>query len=98
MSRLIWSPRALRDVQRLYRFLANKNPGAATRAVNAIRHGVTMLGHRPEIGRPVEDMEEAFREWQIDFGDSGYVARNRIDPNTDTVVILAVRHQKEAGE
>ena len=97
MSRLIWSPRALRDVQRLYRFLANKNPGAATRAVHAVRQGVTMLGHRPEIGRPTEDMEEVFREWSIDFGDSGYVARYRIDPDTNTVVILAVRHQKESG-
>ena len=98
MSRLIWSPRALLEVQRLYRFLATKNPSAATRAVHAIRHGVTMLGRRPEIGRPVEDMEETFREWQIDFGDSGYVARYRVDPETDTVVILVVRHQKEAGE
>ena len=57
-----------------------------------------MLGQRPEIGRPVEDMEDAYREWQIDFGDSGYVARYRAVPDTDTVIILAVRRQKEAGE
>ena len=56
-----------------------------------------MLGHRPEMGRPTEDMEEVFREWSIDFSDSGYVARYRIDPETNTVVILAVRHQKESG-
>nr|WP_256262626.1 type II toxin-antitoxin system RelE/ParE family toxin [Pseudomonas gingeri] len=31
----------------------------------------------------------------IDFGDSGYVARYRID--LDTVTVLTVRHQKEAG-
>lgn len=43
-------------------------------------------------------MEDTFREWPIDFGDSGYVARYRIDPDTDTVVILAVRHQKETGK
>ena len=98
MPRLIWSPRALRDVQRLYRFLADKNPGAATRAVHAVRQGVKMLGLRPEIGRPIEDMEEAYREWQIDFGDSGYVARYRVSADTDTVIILAVRHQKEAGQ
>ena len=98
MPKLIWSPRALRDVQRCYRFLAHKNPGAATRAVQAIRHGVKMLGQRPEIGRPIEDMEDAYREWQIDFGDSGYVARYRVVPDTDTVIILAVRRQKEAGE
>nr|WP_315222337.1 type II toxin-antitoxin system RelE/ParE family toxin [uncultured Duganella sp.] len=98
MPRLIWSPHALRDVQRLYRFLADKNPGAATRAVQAVRQGVKMLGLRPEIGRPIEDMEEVYREWQIDFGDSGYVARYHVSADTDTVIILAVRHQKEAGK
>lgn len=95
MPVLIWSPAALRDVQRCYRFLADKNPDAAKRAVHAIRQGVKVLGHQPQIGRPIEDMAEAFREWQIDFGDSGYVLRYRLA--TDAVVILAVRHQKEAG-
>ena len=33
MSRLIWSPLALLDVQRLYRFLAPKNLDTAQRAV-----------------------------------------------------------------
>lgn len=95
MSRLIWSPSALLDVQGLYRFLAPRNPEAARRAVKAIRLGVTVLGQQPGIGRPVEDMTDEFREWIIDFGDSGYVARYRIDP--DAITILAVRHQKEVG-
>lgn len=95
MSRLIWSQEALLDVQRLYRFLAPKNLDAAKRAVKAIRQGVKALGQQPSIGRPIEDMPDAFREWIIDFGDSGYVARYRIDQ--DAVTILAVRHQKEVG-
>ncbi|WP_198970957.1 type II toxin-antitoxin system RelE/ParE family toxin [Xylophilus sp. ASV27] len=95
MSRLIWSPQALLDVQRLYRFLASKNIDAAKRAVKAIRQGVKVLGQQPGIGRPIEDMPDEFREWVIDFGDSGYVARYRLNP--DEVVILAVRHQREAG-
>jgi plasmid stabilization system protein ParE len=95
MPRLIWSQQALVDVQRLYRFLAPKNPDAAQRAVKAIRQGVKVLGQQPGIGRPIDDMPEAFREWIIDFGDSGYVARYHLGP--DTVTILAVRHQKEVG-
>jgi plasmid stabilization system protein ParE len=95
MPQLIWAPPALLDVQRLYRFLASKNADAAKGAVKAIRQEVTVLGQQPGIGRPVEDMPEAFRDWIIDFGDSGYVARYRID--ADAVTILAVRHQKEAG-
>lgn len=95
MPRLIWSPGALRDVQRLCRFLAVKNQGAALRAVGALRAGVRVLASQPEVGRPVEDMDPEFREWPVDFGDSGYVALYRHDGRT--AVILAVRHRKEAG-
>jgi plasmid stabilization system protein ParE len=95
MPRLIWSEPALRDVQRLYRFLADKNPHAATRAVKAIREGVQILARHPEIGRPAEDMEPEYREWPIDFGDSGYIALYHYDG--ETALILAVRHQREAG-
>jgi len=82
-------------VQRLYRFLASQNPLAAKRAVKAIRQGVKVLGQQPRLGRPIEDMPDEFREWIIDFGDSGYLARYRID--SGLVTILAVRHQKEVG-
>lgn len=95
MPRLIWSQQALLDVQRLYRFLATKNIDAAKRAIRTVRQGVAVLGEQPVIGRLVEDMPEEFREWIIDFGDSGYVIRYRIEPRS--VIILGVRHQKEAG-
>jgi plasmid stabilization system protein ParE len=95
MSRLIWSPQALSDVQRLYRFLAEHNLDAAKRAVKAIRQEVKVLAHQPAIGRPMQDMEPEYREWLIDFGDSGYVALYRLAG--DAVVILAVRHLREVG-
>ena len=95
MPRLIWSPPALLDVQRAYRFLAEKNPEAAKRAVKAIRAGVKVIARHPEIGRPAEEMEPEYREWLIDFGDSGYLALYRYDGQT--AMIVAVRHQKEAG-
>jgi plasmid stabilization system protein ParE len=95
MPRLIWSQPALLGVQRLYRFLATKNIDAAKRAIQAVRQGVAVLGEQPGIGRPVEDMPDEFREWIIDFGDSGYVVRYRIEPKS--VILLGVRHQKEAG-
>ena len=82
-------------MQRVYRFLAEKNIDAAKRAAKAIREGVKILANQPEIGRPVEEMEPEYREWLIDFGDSGYIALYRYDGRM--AVILAVRHQKEAG-
>ena len=96
MSRLIWSPAALLDVQRLYRFLALKNIDAAKRAVTAMRQGVRVLGQHSGIGRPIDEMPDAFREWIIDFGESGYVVRYRLDSNG--VTIFAVRQQKEVGD
>lgn len=95
MPPLIWSQPALVDVQRLFRFLAPKNIDAAKRAVKAIRQGVKVLGQRPGVGRVIDDLPVEFREWVIDFGDSGYVVRYRIDLHG--VTILAVRHEKEAG-
>lgn len=95
MPRLIWTPPALADVQRLYLFLALKDADAAQRAVKAIRAGAEILVHQPHIGRPVEDMELEFREWLIDFGNSDYDALYHFDG--ENIAILAVRHQKEAG-
>jgi len=95
VPRLIWTPPALADVQRLYRFLAPKDEAAARRAIKAIRAGVKILAHQPEAGRPVEDMDLEFREWLIDFGSNGYIALYHFDG--ETAAILAVRHQKEAG-
>jgi plasmid stabilization system protein ParE len=93
MPRLIWSPSALRDVQRLYRFLAPKNTEAARQAVKTIRESVQILALQPGIGRPAQDMEPEYREWLIDFGQSGYVALYHFDGQT--ALIVAVRHQKE---
>lgn len=95
MPRLIWSPSALRDVQRLYRFLVDKNPDAARRAIKAIRTHINVIAQHPEMGRPAEEMELEYREWLIPFGGSGYIALYHYDG--DTAVIIAVRHQTEVG-
>ena len=95
MPQVIYAPGAIHDLQRLREFLRPKNPAAAKRAGESIINAVKVLGHQPQIGRPVVDLSEDYREWLIDFGDSGYVARYRFDG--ETVTILAVRHQKEVG-
>jgi plasmid stabilization system protein ParE len=95
MPSVRWTPTALQDVQRLYRFLAARNPAAAQRAVAALRAGVQVLAEQPAIGRPVPDMDPAFREWLIPFGASGYVVLYHWDGAV--AVILAARHHREAG-
>ena len=61
MSRLIWSPAALLDVKQLYDFLKPK-VAAEKRAVKTIRQGVKVLDKQSGVGRPVEDMEDEFRD------------------------------------
>jgi plasmid stabilization system protein ParE len=95
MPRLKWSQGALRDVTRLYEFLAPKNRDAARRAIAATRQGVKVLSRNPEAGRPIEDLPAEFREWVIQFGSGAYVALYRYDGQE--VVLLAVRHGREAG-
>lgn len=93
MPPVIFAPAAIRDLQRLRQFLHPHNAEAAKRAGAAILQGLRRLGTQPRMGRPIDQLPDAYREWLIDFGDSGYVARYRLDG--DQVTILAVRHQKE---
>ena len=95
MPRLRWSQPALADVARLHEFLASRSGNAAERAVKAIRQGVKALGKHPEIGRPVEELPPEFREWVIEFVQGAYIALYHYDGKQ--VVILAVRHGREAG-
>jgi plasmid stabilization system protein ParE len=95
MPPLKWSPQGLLDVVRLHDFLVPKSRDAARRAIKAIRQSVKLLGRFPEMGRPVDELPTEFREWVIEFGSGAYVALYRYDGKE--VVILAVRHGREAG-
>ena len=95
MPRLKWSPQSMRDVARLHDFLASKSREAAQRAIQAIRQGVKLLRTHPEMGRPIEELPTEFREWVIEFGGGAYVALYHYDGKE--VVLLAVRHGREAG-
>lgn len=95
MPRVRWSQAALLDVDRLYCFLVSNSRDAAGRAIRVIREGVKQLGKHPEIGRPLEELPTEFREWVVEFGTSAYVVLYRYDARE--VVLLAVRHGREAG-
>lgn len=94
MARLSYSARALRDLERLTDFLLETDPPAALHTVELIAEAVDILKRHPEIGRPVED---GLRELVISRGRTGYVALYSHEAVYDACLILAVRHQKEAG-
>lgn len=95
MDRLVWTPQAVADVSRLYRFVAQHDPESARRAAGTIRETAGRLALYPHSGRPVAEMDPEFREWIVEFGSGGYLILYRFDGTE--VVILAVRHTREAG-
>lgn len=96
MPRLIVTEAAAQGLERCRRFLNEKNPQAVVRASQAISKQFKILEKEPEIGRPLADLPE-LRELIIAFGDSGYIALYRHEIDSDSVYLLAFRHQKEAG-
>jgi plasmid stabilization system protein ParE len=90
---LLWLPEALKDVERLYGFLLEKDPAAAERAVRLISSSAGSLEDLPEIGRPMND-DTGRRELVVPFGAGAYVIRYRI--HDETVVIIRVWHAREA--
>ncbi|GAA0325249.1 type II toxin-antitoxin system RelE/ParE family toxin [Sphingomonas oligophenolica] len=96
MPRLIVTEGAAEGMVRCRRFLVGKSPDAAKRAGQTISRRLGALETNPGIGRPF-DLEVGLRELVISFGDSGYVALYRHEPDDDAVYVLAFRHQREAG-
>lgn len=86
---------ALRDLARLRSFLQGKNPIASRKAAATIVQSVEILEQYPQIGRPMDDMEPGYRELIVGFGHYGYVVLYHLDG--DAVIVVAVRHQLEAG-
>lgn len=94
MARLIYSGRALAHLERLTGFLLESDRAAALATIDLIEEAVVILDRHPLIGRAVED---GLRELVISRGRSGHVALYSFEPIHDAVLVLAVRHQREAG-
>ena len=94
MAVISYAPRASSDLQRLVDFLAGSDPSAAAQTTELIVSAVEALQHHPLLGRPVES---GFRELVISRGRSGYLAFYRYDEARDRVLVLTIRHQREAG-
>jgi plasmid stabilization system protein ParE len=94
---VVWSPRSLESVQRLYNFLVEKDIDAAKTAAALILKQTELLEKFPQAGRPAEDLEPEHRELLIPFGEAGYVLLYHFAESGDIVTVLAIRHQKEVG-
>ena len=93
MADIRYAPRAQLDLQRTVDLLAESNPVAAA-TVELIVSAIEALTLHPLLRRPVES---GLRELVISRGRSGYLALYRFDEQRDRVLVLAIRHQREAG-
>jgi plasmid stabilization system protein ParE len=94
MAAVAYNPQALADLDRLFDFIAVENPIAAGAAGAVILEAIGILERHPLIGRPVRGN---LRELVISHGRAGYVALYRVSARADSVEVLAIRHQREAG-
>ena len=94
MARLVYAAEAFDDLDRIIDFLLDSSPDTAEGALKQIQAAVSVLARHPQIGRRV-DLHR--RELVISHGATGYLALYRYDARPDTIRILRIRHQREAG-
>lgn len=94
MARLSYSEQALADIEALTAFLAASDALAAIETFDLIDEAISLLSRHPFIGRSVE---HALRELVISRGRTGYLALYSFEEAQDTILILRIRHQREAG-
>lgn len=94
MAQVVYSARALENLERAFEFIAENDPQAALAAAAAVRSAVESLAAHPLVGRRIEG---DLRELVISYGATGYVALYRFLVQRDGVRILALRHQREIG-
>ena len=53
---VVYAPRALRDLEAIGAYLAERSPAAAVRVLGAIKSSIDALSFFPQIGRLVDDV------------------------------------------
>ncbi len=94
MSRVELAPEVGEDFDRILEHLHRHEVPDASARIEEIIHGITVLESNPLVGRPAR---AEMRELVIGRQSRGYVALYRYIPEIDTVFVLAIRSQREAG-
>ena len=94
MSRVELAPEVGDDFDRILEHLFEHQVADAPSRIEDIMRAIDVLERNPLIGRPVR---ADLRELVIGRRARGYVALYRYVAELDTVFVLAIRSQKEAG-
>jgi len=94
MSRIELAPEVGDDLDRILEYLLAHQRADAQSRIEDIMEAIDVLERNPLIGRPAR---ADLRELVIGRRARGYVALYRYVVELDTVFVLAIRGQKEAG-
>ncbi len=94
MSHIELAPEVGDDFERILDHLAQYQVENPALRIREIIEAINVLEHNPMIGRPANNDK---RELVIGRRSHGYVALYRYIVEIDTVFVLAIRSQKEAG-
>jgi plasmid stabilization system protein ParE len=91
--KIVLSPEAILDFERLREFLVEKDPRAAVRASAKLSNAIESLLQFPERGRiaPLP----GHRELVVPFGKSAYVVRYQYRADDRSILIVRVWHGRE---
>lgn len=94
MTVIEFTPRALKDLERIATHLAKHESADVSERLDALRSGFDLLESHPDIGRLCDD---GLRELVIGKGARGYVALYSHHTTLEVVLVLAIRAQREQG-
>jgi addiction module RelE/StbE family toxin len=94
MAKISYSSHAISDLERISDFLAENGSTGQLEALELIDEAINILARHPLIGRKAES---ELRELVISQGRTGYVALYSYEASQDVILVLAIRHQREAG-
>lgn len=94
MPRLELAGEIVEDFERIFSHLEQYDVSNVPGRIHEMVEAISVLEHNPLIGRPAPG---DLRELVIGRDARGYVALYRYIPEIDTVFVLAIRSQREAG-
>ncbi|MBU3601387.1 type II toxin-antitoxin system RelE/ParE family toxin [Polynucleobacter sp. AM-25C3] len=94
MLRIVFAPQAVDDLERLTDLLIANDKNAALLTIELIKEAIQILARHPLLGRLCDTH---LRELVISRGKSVYVALYSFEEAKNTILINAIRHQKESG-
>jgi toxin ParE1/3/4 len=94
MTRIELAPEVLEDFDRILDYHTQNKTTDGEACITDIFQAIEVLAHNPLIGRLVENDK---RELVIGRKTKGYLALYQYLEKIDTVLVLAIRSQREAG-